>query len=62
MDHLCFFFHVISHHGYYSAIYNYSYAGKYPQPFFCKIQCFTNYINGMLIITVNCLNKQHFTF
>lgn len=64
MDHLCvfLFIHVIACHSYYPAIYSYSYAAKNPQPFFCKNQCFTNSIKGMLIITVNSLNKQHFTF
>lgn len=64
MDHLCvfLFIHVIARHSYYPAIYSYSYAAKNPQPFFCKSQCFTNSIKGMLIITVNSLNKQHFTF
>lgn len=64
MDHLCvfLFIHVIARHSYYPAIYSYSYAAKNPQPFFCKNQCFTNSIKGMLIITVNSLNKQHFTF
>lgn len=64
MDHLCvfLFIHVIARRSYYPAIYSYSYAAKNPQPFFCKNQCFTNSIKGMLIITVNSLNKQHFTF
>lgn len=64
MDHLCvfLFIHVIARHSYYPAIYSYSYAAKNPQPFFCKNQCFTNSIKGMLIITVNSLNKQQFTF